>query len=341
MLSNAAQIRDTASGALSAATSTASSWWSRVRRWVAPAFGLVVLGVLASQAHKVDWAGGWQTLRQYRLPVLLIALGLATTSHMLYGCFDLIGRRHTHHKVPPLKTWAIAVTSYAFTLNFGSLLGALATRARLYARAGLDEITTAQVVGISVATNWLGYGVLAGGLFASGAISPPAQAHIGAFTLRTIGALMLLLAAAYVLACALSHGREWHIRKKRLRLPSPRLAMVQLSISTTNWLLMGSVMFVLLQGQVSFTTTLGVLLAASIVGVFTPIPAGLGVLEAVYLALLSGSVKQGTLLGAVLAYRAVYYLLPLLGGLLLYVVLERYAATDAASAGAAATRREA
>lgn len=330
MFSDVAPISDTA---LRACRSAASLWWPQLRRWAPAAFGIVVLGLLASQAHKVDWPGAWQTLRQYRLSVLLTALALATISHMLYGCFDLIGRRHIHHQVPVLNTWAIAVTSYAFTLNLGSLLGALATRARLYARAGLDEISTAQVVGISVATNWLGYGLLAGGLFASGAISLPQQAHIGAAALRVIGGLMLLLAAAYVLACALSHGREWSIRKKRLRLPSPRLAMVQLAISTTNWLLMGLVMHVLLQGQVTFATTLGVLLAASIVGVFMPIPAGLGILEAVYLALLSGAVKQGALLGAVLAYRAVYYLLPLLGGLLLYAVLERHAAAHAANPG--------
>jgi hypothetical protein len=50
------------------------------------------------------------------------------------------------------------------------------------------------------------------------------------------------------------------------------------------------------------------------------------VLEAVYIALLSCTVGQGPLMGAVLAYRAVYYLLPLGGGLLLYLALERYAA---------------
>ena len=67
------------------------------------------------------------------------------------------------------------------------------------------------------------------------------------------------------------------------------------------------------------------MLAASIAGVVTPIPAGLGVLEAVYLALLAGSIRQGTLMGALLAYRALYYLVPLGGGLALYLVLERYA----------------
>jgi uncharacterized membrane protein YbhN (UPF0104 family) len=38
-------------------------------------------------------------------------------------------------------------------------------------------------------------------------------------------------------------------------------------------------------------------------------------------------VRQGALRGAVLAYRALYYLLPLAGGLVLYLLLERYAAS--------------
>jgi len=314
---------------LSAAARSARkpSLWRRSRRWLLPLVAIAVLGLLLSHAHKVDWAGAWEALQRYPATLLLGVLGIATGSHALYGCYDLIGRRHTRHRVPRWRTWAIAVTSYAFNLNLGSLVGGIAMRARLYARAGLDEATVAQVVGVSLATNWLGYGLLAGGLFAAGAITPPRQASIGADALRALGVLMILLAAAYVVACAFSRGRQWQVRGRRVKLPSARLALVQLALSTTNWALMGSAMYLLLGRQVPYTTTLSVLLAASIVGVMTPIPAGLGVLEAVYLALLSGSVRQGALMGAVLAYRALYYLLPLGGGIVLYLLLERYAAS--------------
>ncbi|MET3915210.1 uncharacterized membrane protein YbhN (UPF0104 family) [Variovorax sp. OAS795] len=314
---------------LSAAARSARkpSLWRRSRRWLLPLVAIAVLGLLLSHAHKVDWAGAWEALQRYPATLLLGVLGIATGSHALYGCYDLIGRRHTRHGVPRWRTWAIAVTSYAFNLNLGSLVGGIAMRARLYARAGLDEATVAQVVGVSLATNWLGYGLLAGGLFAAGAITPPRQASIGADALRALGVLMILLAAAYVVACAFSRGRQWQVRGRRVKLPSARLALVQLALSTTNWALMGSAMYLLLGRQVPYTTTLSVLLAASIVGVMTPIPAGLGVLEAVYLALLSGSVRQGALMGAVLAYRALYYLLPLGGGIVLYLLLERYAAS--------------
>ena len=308
-----------------------SGWWPRARRWAAPVLAVLVLGLLASHMHKVDWAGAWQALRRYSPGLLLAVLGVATMSHALYGCYDLIGRRHTHHRLPWWRTWAIAVASYAFNLNLGSLVGGVALRARLYARAGLDQTTVAQVVGVSLATNWLGYGALAGALFAAGVISPPRQAPVSDGTFRLLGAGMVALALLYVVACALARGRTWQLRGRRVKPPGPRLAVVQLLVSATNWALMGTAMYLLLGREVPFGTAMGVLLAAAVVGVVTPIPAGLGVLEAVYLALLSGSMRQGAVLGAVLAYRALYYLVPLAGGLLLYVLLEKLPADPGAN----------
>ncbi len=322
---DALSMKSDAATTLHDAGSPRSPAWRRIRRWALPALGVLLLGLLLSHAHKIDWAGAWQALRGYSPWLLLAALGLATASHALYGCFDLIGKRHTRHRLPHWRTWAIAVTSYAFNLNLGSLVGGVAMRARLYGRAGLDEATVAQIVGLSLATNWLGYGLVAGCVFASGVVRPPGEAHLGETAFRALGMLMMLLAPAYVGACAMAHGKEWQLRRRRLRLPSASLALVQLAVSSANWALMGSVMYLLLDGKVPYATTLGVLLAASIAGVLTPIPAGLGVLEAVYLALLSGTVRQGALMGAVLAYRALYYLVPLAGGLVLYLVLERCA----------------
>lgn len=311
---------------------TAHSGWARARRWAVPVFGLLVLGLLASHAHKIDWAGAWQALLRYPPLLLLAVLGLTLASHALYGCFDLIGRWHVKHRLPIWRTWAIAVTSYAFNLNLGSLVGGVALRARLYAKAGLDSAQVAQVVGVSLATNWLGYGVLAGALFASGLVTPPRQTHLGNETFRLLGVLLIALAVAYVIACRVFQGRVWTIRKKELRLPGARLALVQMALSVANWSLMGAAMYVLLGQKVEYGHVLGVLMAASIAGVVTPIPAGLGVLEAVYLALLSGSVRQNVLMGAVLAYRALYYVLPLLVGLMLLAWLERHAATHPAEA---------
>ncbi len=53
---------------------------------------------------------------------------------------------------------------------------------------------------------------------------------------------------------------------------------------------------------------LGVLLISSIAGVIIHIPAGIGVLEAVFVALLSGeNLSHGTIIAALLAYRVLYF----------------------------------
>ena len=57
---------------------------------------------------------------------------------------------------------------------------------------------------------------------------------------------------------------------------------------------------------------LATLLLACIAGVATHIPAGLGVLEAVFIALLGHRVPHAELLGALLAYRAMYFIGPLI-----------------------------
>lgn len=81
-------------------------------------------------------------------------------------------------------------------------------------------------------------------------------------------------------------------------------------------------LYLLLGQRVPFELVLGVLMLSSIAGVITNIPAGLGVIEAVFLALLGGVVARGELLAALLAYRGVYYLIPLIVAILIYLLLE-------------------
>lgn len=80
---------------------------------------------------------------------------------------------------------------------------------------------------------------------------------------------------------------------------------------------------------------LGVLLISCVAGVVAHIPAGLGVLEAVFLALLHGKLGQGTLVAALLGYRTLYYLIPLLLAVVTYLILEKRARALRRQAGPA------
>ena len=137
-----------------------------------------------------------------------------------------------------------------------------------------------------------------------------------------IGVVLLAVAVTYLGLCGFSRRRSFMVRGHEVDLPSFRLALAQLAISTSHWLAMAAVPWSLLNGAVDYPTVLTVLMVAAIAGVIMHIPGGLGVIEAVFIALLSHKVPTHQILAALLAYRALFYLLPLAIGALLYVKVE-------------------
>src|SRR5690606_33153529 len=105
--------------------------------------------------------------------VLWQAAALCAASHVLYSCFDLVGRRYTGHGLPVARVMQVNFISYAFNLNFGSLIGGVAFRYRLYSRLGLAYATITRVLTLSMLTNWLGYLLLAGAVFVVAPLALP------------------------------------------------------------------------------------------------------------------------------------------------------------------------
>ncbi len=300
----------------------AHGWWHWAKRigiWVF--FGLVAW-LLVRQARTVDWSEVLDSVASIPLPMLLAGGALAACSFALYSTYDLLGRRLTGHGLGAGTVMGVTFISYAFNLNLGSLVGGVAFRYRLYSRLGLDNDTITRVLGFSMLTNWFGYLAVAGAAFCFWPMTLPPEWKIDSGGLRILGAALLLLAVAYLVLCAVAKERIWRIRGHELQTPTLRMALLQLVMSCANWSLMGGVIWFLLQQQVSYPHVLAVLLVAAVAGVITHVPAGLGVLEAVFVALLSHQVPQGRLLGALLAYRALYYLLPLAVATIAYLLTE-------------------
>ena len=295
---------------------------AHLKRLLTGVFFVLVGAFFINFARTVDWAAVGDALRAYPTRTLAAAAVLAALSHLVYSSFDLVGRIRTGHHLRISKVCAITFVSYAFNLNLGSLVGGFATRYRLYTREGLSVSTVTRILMLSLLTNWLGYAFL-GGLVLT--ISPPslsASWAIGSAALRSIGAVLLAASLAYVAVCAAWKDRAWTIRGRPFELPSVSIALWQLAVSSLNWALIASIIYVLLEQQVPYATVLSVLLVAAVAGVVTHVPAGLGVLEAVFVAALSSTLSHAEIIAALLAYRAVYYLLPLVAASLLFAALE-------------------
>lgn len=306
------------------------------RAWALRALTLAFFAALMYFGWRYARTIAWQDVRQALAATpahtLVLAGAMTAFSHAVYSSFDLLGRAYTGHRLRTVQVLGITFISYAFNLNLGSLVGGIALRLRLYTRLGLSALTAMRVFSLSIVTNWLGFLVLAGGVFllASTGHAWPLSGP----TLRWLGLLALALAGAYIALCLHTRRRRLRLFRYALRLPGPGLVALQLALSCAHWACTGSVLYILLQLRVDYLSVLGVLLVAAVAGVLTHIPAGLGVLEAVFLSLLSDTVPTPVLLAALLAYRAIYYLVPFALAAALYGVIEvrRARATQVRSA---------
>lgn len=309
---------------------TEKQWWPWAKRAGKIAFFAIVAYLLITQARQIKWESVLSTIRDYPVGQLAIAAALAYASYALYSSFDLLGRHVTGHTLKTAQVMTTTFISYAFNLNFGSLIGGVAFRYRLYARLGLETGTTTRVVFMSMLTNWLGYILLAGLVFMLRPFALPPDWKLDTFGLRLLGMALVATALAYLLLCAFAKRRDWTIRGHEISLPTLRFALLQFAMSSTNWLLISATVFTLLGQKIPYTTVLGVMLVAAIAGVITHVPAGLGVLEAVFVALLAHQMPKHELLAALLTYRAIYYIAPLIVATIVYLLVEARAKSMAA-----------
>lgn len=301
---------------------TAHRWWPWVRRIASVLFLAFIVTLLALQARHIEWDKVVTTLENYPVSASWGAVLLAIASFALYACYDLLGRSYTGHKLSTAAVMTTAAVSYGFTLNLGSLVGGIAVRLRLYSRLGLALGDINRIISFSILTNWLGYLLLAGCVFSFLPPTLPPNWKIDSIGLRFTGFALLGLAIAYFAICTFMRTRQWQLRGHDIELPPGRLAALQLLNGAANWLAMSGILYILLQHKIEFVMVVSVLLVAAVAGLIFRVPANLGVLEAVFVALLFNQMPQHEILAALVAYRVVYYLAPLALATLTFVVIE-------------------
>jgi glycosyltransferase 2 family protein len=310
--------------------------WQRWRKWLAAAFLLAVAVLLVNQARNVDWPEVARSIRGTDPLLLMAAIAIAAVSYLLYASYDVMARRYTGHALPTSRVAAIAMVSYAFNLNMGALIGGAGFRFRLYSRFGLPAATITRILSFSVISNWAGYVVLAGMLLVLQQLPVQLQWDLGKHAMRVIGALLLLVVAAWLLLCGVSKRRNWILRGHEVELPSLQMALLQIGLSSANWMTIASIVYLLLPSGPDYPTVLTVLLAAAVAGAATHVPAGLGVLEAVFAVALGSQLGTPAVLAALLTYRAIYYLIPLAVAVPAYLMLEREAGKHGDATGESA-----
>lgn len=280
----------------------------------------IFIGVIAyflyGALSSIEWDQVSSALKAVPLKTVLGAFALVVTNYAWLGLYDTLAFHHLAKKTLSIgKIIPSAMVCYAFNFNLGSLVGGLGLRLKIYTGWGVNKKRIPYIAIFSVITNWSGFIFILSSLFlltslwVKGAFAPPTWlAYLAAF----IGFGLL---TAYLYGGA----KNFYIKfgESRFHLPPIPLGSTQIAISTIQWLLASTIIFLFLKSlapegvPLTWGRVLYTFLIASIGGLIARIPAGIGVLEAVFLKM-TPQLQPSIVLAGLLCFRAVYYLAPLL-----------------------------
>lgn len=247
---------------------------------------------------------------------ILHAFGLLAISFCIMMIYDMPGVLFARQleAVPRLRPRRIALASfcaYALSHVLGApALTSAAIRLRLYAEWRVPPAGIARIIALS------GSMFALGGIFLAGLLLLLWPAHVPLFdlgpapALRPLGAGLLVAIGVYVLIA--QHRRSLTVFGRQIPLPGRRLAAAQVLVSAADIALAGSILFALLSATpgLSLVTIIAVYLAAVAGGLFSGLPAGIGVFDTVLLLGLAPYVPAASAIGAILLFRVLYHLLP-------------------------------
>lgn len=275
---------------------------------------LVGLGFAAVQALTREMTFAAVRADLHALPTARVVAAIAFTalSYLTLTLYDVVALRIIGRPLPWRTAALASFTSYTLSHNLGlSLLTGGSARYRVYSAAGLDGPDVARVIGIASATFWTGIVAVAGAaLVARDGPIGLGGVTVAASVAHAIGWATLAAVVALVLWCGHSRAplRLWGFT---LPLPSAGQALAQIGIAVLDTSAAAAALFVLVPDAAPALLPAFVLAyaLAIVAAVVTHVPGGIGVFEAVVLAVLPGD--HATAFAALIAYRVIYYLLPL------------------------------
>src|SRR5262245_45603861 len=211
----------------------------RMRHIAGAAVGLLTHELRHYHLHEV--AVALRAISPFRL---VVALVLTLLNYVVLSGYDALGLRVVGRPLPYRRTAFASFVSYVIAHNVGaSFLGGAAMRLHLYSGWGLSARDVAGVIALNAVTFWLGVLVLLGGALILSPELASFAVPVPAAIARLIGVGCLAVTAAYLVLAA------WQIsplggKRRPLPMPSVRVALAQVALSTADWLLAASVLFV-------------------------------------------------------------------------------------------------
>jgi phosphatidylglycerol lysyltransferase len=303
------------------------SRFEKVKAWAGPIFVLVMLIAALWFLHLELKEYSLQQFKEGLLGIparkLLLAIFLTLLNYAILVCYDWLGIWYIRH---PMKFGRVALASflgYSVGNNFGLLFGGSTIRYRLYSTWGLSAAEIVTLLFILAITFWIGLFALSGVVFLIDPLPIPEAIRLPMKTTRPLGWILTALAAGYLIASGL--GKPIRVGRKKFSPPPLGLSVAQYLVAAVDLLVAAGIVYVLLPEsiEISYFRFVGIFLLAQVAVFVTQVPGGLGVLELCLITLLSPSSEaEPRLFAALMAYRLIFYLTPMVIGIVMLAAHE-------------------
>lgn len=304
---------------------------ARFRSWLSIIASLLLLTLALFVLYRLDHEYKWHDLvthvKELPLSVLMLAGGLTILNYAMLTGYDWLALRQVGAKVAYPRIALTSFIGYTFsnTLGFSLLTGA-SIRYRFYSKEGLTPGQIARVIVFCSITFFLGLFGVGGVALALGTKAFPTELPLPSWIIssfQAVGVGCVALTACYlILPLVRKTPLRW--RHHEWALPTFSQALSQISVAACDWMLAGAIFYTLLpiDSGVGYWSVLAVFVSANLIGVLAHVPGGLGIFESIVTLTLSPFMLPGHILGALILFRVVYYLVPFLISLSLFVGME-------------------
>lgn len=293
--------------------------------WSGIFFFILAVGMLYWQLRHYSFREILHTLWNIPFGNLVAACVACLTGYVALSFYDYLALRYVGKRLSWWKWMLAGVLGFAVSNNAGhAVVSGGAVRYRLYTRWRIRAGDIIKMLTFSGFTYFLGLAaiVVAGYFLVPGEIFD--QTNFASVGMNVLFGICGAALAAYFIMTILFRNKTVKIINLEFRVPTTEVAIFQTFLGAMDSVLAGLVLYFVLIPfvEIPFTTFIGVFVIAQATGVFSQVPGGIGVFETVFMLALPGEENRAIVFAALIAFRIIYYLVPLLGTGMLFLIYE-------------------
>jgi uncharacterized membrane protein YbhN (UPF0104 family) len=283
-------------------------------------FGLAVW-VLRRWLHQVSLEELQAELEQVSAGQVVMALAFTVASFATLAGYEYYAVRYAGRR---LTNWRIVLYSFisqsiAHAAGFAILVG-ISLRYKLYGRHGFTLLDVAKLQAFFTMTFALGTATLAGSVLLLHPDVPAIATSIAEPYWRGTGLVALVAVAALLIWSGPLH-RPIRVLGMPMVLPGARITLIQILLGIADLAAAAAALYALMPPELAlaYPKVLAVFVVSITIGLISHVPGSLGVFESTVMLLISPTDDLvAPLVSALILFRAIYYVLPLACGALLF-----------------------